>query len=160
MEFSAIKIIKLFSRVGEIYEENTIRDAEQFRSHVRENRNKVAIIVHGWREGCKSDWIPMLVHNMNEFRGGTIICMDYSFFAMEENYFRLVKHFDALSDVLTVKLQDLETSGYRPDDMHLFGFSFGGQLVVEAGKRFGVRRIKSIDGEEQFQQFLLSYSNY
>lgn len=73
--------------------------------------------------------------------------MDYAYFSMEENYFKLVKHFDPIADVLTVKLKDFEEVGYDPDNTYLFGFSFGGQLVVEAGKRFGIRRIKSIDGK-------------
>lgn len=89
----------------------------------------------------------MLIRNLNEFRGGTIICMDYSYFSVGENYLRLVRHFDPLAEVLKSKLKDLEAVGYTPENMYLFGFSFGGQLVVEAGKRFGTKRIKTIDGE-------------
>lgn len=87
----------------------------------------------------------MLVRNLHKGRGGTIVCMDYSYFAQEENYFRLVRQFDSLAEVLKTKLKDLQDVGYHPDNMYLFGFSFGGQLVVEAGKRFGTKKIKEID---------------
>lgn len=73
--------------------------------------------------------------------------MDYSYFASEENYFRLVRHFDSIAEVLQEKLKDLQAVGYDPEKMYLFGFSYGGQLVVEAGKRFGPLRIKQIDSE-------------
>lgn len=73
--------------------------------------------------------------------------MDYSYFASEENYFRLVRHFDSIAEVLQAKLKDLQAVGYDPENMYLFGFSYGGQLVVEAGKRFGPLRIKQIDSK-------------
>lgn len=76
-----------------------------------------------------------------------MICMDYSYFSMEKSYFKLVRQFDAIAAVLTVKLNQLEFIGHDPRSIYLFGFSFGAQLVVEAGKRFGPRRIKEIDGK-------------
>lgn len=120
-------IFKFYDEVGEEYHSNTIRTHEEFQEDVRNNRENVAVIVHGWRESCSEEWVKMLVHNLQEFRGGSIICMDYSYFAQEENYFRLVRHFDALAEVLALKLKDLESVGYDPDNMYLFGFSFGGQ---------------------------------
>lgn len=121
---------------------------EQFLESVRNNKENLAIIVHGWREGCSVNWAKTLIRNLNEFRGGTIICMDYSYFSLEESYFKLVRHFDPIAEVLKSKLVQLERVGYDPENVYMFGFSFGGQLVVEAGKRFGVRRIKEIDGEQ------------
>lgn len=129
-----------------MYQETTIEEEEVFQHKLRDNVEKFAVIVHGWKESCDVDWINVLVHNLNEFRGGVIMCMDYSYFAQEDKYFNLVNQFDAIADVLTIKLRDLERAGYDPDNGYVFGFSFGGQLVVEAGKRFGVRRIKNIDG--------------
>lgn len=117
-----------------------------FERDVRVNVHKVALITHGWRENCAAEWVSKLIRNLHNFRGGTVICMDYSYFSMEESYFRLVRHFSSIAEVLKSGLRDLHQAGYDPEDMYLFGFSFGGQLVVEAGKRFGTKMIKQIDG--------------
>lgn len=139
--------------MGEEFQANTIQDEESFHSDVRANKEKVAIVVHGWREGCDAEWVKLLVRNLQDFRGGNIICMDYSYFSVDESYFMLVRHFDPITEVLKAKLLDLEHAGYNPENMFLFGFSFGGQLVVEAGKRFGPKRIKEIDGKRFFNYF-------
>ncbi|XP_055708780.1 uncharacterized protein LOC129805004 [Phlebotomus papatasi] len=70
--------------------------------------------------------------------------MDYTIYSAE-SYFRLVRHFDAIAEVLTRKLCDLELIGLPPAVGFLFGFSYGGQLVSEAGRRVGPGRIKEID---------------
>lgn len=81
---------------------------EQFLESVRNNKENLAIIVHGWREGCSVNWAKTLIRNLNEFRGGTIICMDYSYFSLEESYFKLVRHFDPIAEVLKTKLVQLD----------------------------------------------------
>lgn len=141
-EFGLIPI-----RIGEVYRESSILDSENFSSSIRDHPERFAIIVHGWRESCKIKWAKMLIENLNIFRGGLILCMDYSYFASEESYFRLVNHFDGITTALKIKLTDLESAGYDANNGYLFGFSFGGQVVVEAGRRFGFRKLKEIDSE-------------
>lgn len=72
--------------------------------------------------------------------------MDYSTFSMNSNYYLLVRDFNGIATVLTKKLIDFQSISFDPNNMFLFGFSFGGQLVLEAGRRSGKRMIKQIDG--------------
>lgn len=79
-------------------------------------------------------------------RGGCIICMDYGKYA-SESYVRLVRLFDPIAQILTLQLLLLEYMGFSMSNGYLFGFSYGGQLATEAGRRFGYRRLKEIDSE-------------
>lgn len=75
------------------------------------------------------------------------MCLDYGHFAADR-YFHLVRHFDALAAALTLTLLRLQQIGFRLDAGYLFGFSFGGQLATEAGRRLGVdRRLAEVDSE-------------
>lgn len=130
-----------------MYRISTIQNAEsRFLLRDLHRNQKYAIIVPGWRETCEQDWVFDLIRNLIYHRGGTIICMDYIVYSGEA-YFRLVRHFDAIADVLTVKLCDLELIGLPPSVAFMFGFSYGGQLVSEAGRRIGPGRIKEIDSK-------------
>lgn len=80
-------------------------------------------------------------------RGGCVICMDYFKYSNLE-YGRLVRFFEPIAEILTGKLHHLEWQGFRPENGFMFGFSFGGQLVSEAGRRFGSNKIKSIDSKQ------------
>lgn len=73
--------------------------------------------------------------------------MDYSVYSTQPDYKVLVSQFDGLAQVLTNKLKEFKLFGIHPKRMFLFGFSFGGQLSLEAGRRFGPRRIQRIDGK-------------
>lgn len=72
--------------------------------------------------------------------------MDYGEFA-RFSYFHLLTNFDGIANALTVKLRHFRQHLFEPNKMFMFGFSFGGQLVLEAGRRFGERQIQQIDGE-------------
>ncbi|GAB0090100.1 pancreatic lipase-related protein 2 [Sergentomyia squamirostris] len=144
-EYAVNIFFKYYDSEGQLYRISTIEHPES-RQHLRDlHRNqKFAIIVPGWRENCEHDWVFDLIRNLLQHRGGTIICMDYIVYS-SESYFRLMKHFDAISDILTTKLCDLEFVGLPPAVGFMFGFSFGGQIVAEAGRRIGPGRIKDID---------------
>lgn len=87
--------------------------------------------------------------------------MDFSSFSVL-NYFELVtKHFEGTVTRLTNKINDfVRNASFDPDNVYMFGFSFGGRVVLEAGKRFGNeygRKIRQIDGN--FVSFnMLNYS--
>lgn len=76
--------------------------------------------------------------------------MNYSFFAYDR-YVRLVRSFDSIVHVLHIHLLELERIGFNMKEGYMFGFSFGGRLVCEAGRRLGTRIIKDIDGWSSFR---------
>lgn len=72
--------------------------------------------------------------------------MNYHNFS-KTGYFQLVGRFEPIVQVLTDKLNQFAKQDFDPDNMHMFGFSYGGQLVLEAGRRFGTQLISRIDGK-------------
>lgn len=72
--------------------------------------------------------------------------MDYYEIA-RYSYLHLLSNFDGIAEVLTDKLRQFRQQRFEPSRMFMFGFSFGGQLVLEAGRRFGERQIQQIDGK-------------
>lgn len=72
--------------------------------------------------------------------------MDYGKYAAE-SYVRLVRLFDPIAQILTLQLYLMEYTGFNMNNGYLFGFSYGGQLATEAGRRFGYRRLKEIDSK-------------
>lgn len=107
------------------------------------------IIVHGWLESIETEWVHDLVENLQRYRGGCVIFMDYSNHSIVQDYFVLVRKFDSISQVLIDKLFQLEAQGFNPDNLFMYGFSFGAQLVINAGNLYGDRRIAEIDGKEK-----------
>lgn len=91
--------------------------------------------------------------DLNEFRGGCIVCMDYSYYSKVATEIALRQQFDQIAKVLTLKLHQFKTQAFVPAQIYLFGSGFGGQLVIEAGRDFGTRLIGQIDGK--FWQLLL-----
>ena len=74
--------------------------------------------------------------------------MDYSFYAKIPFYRTVINHFPYISKVLLYKLKQLEEDGFNPDNMYMFGYSFGARLVIDAAAEFGHQRIKQIDGKK------------
>jgi acetyl esterase/lipase len=107
----------------------------------------VSIILPGWQESCKTEWVIELIGNLKEFRGGCILCMDYSPFSKNSDYFALVRQFYDINDVLVDKLHALASAGFDPKNIFMFGFSFGGRLALSAGVKFGEKRIGEIDSK-------------
>lgn len=116
---------------------------------------KVAIVVHGWTESIETDWVSELIMNLRKYRGGCIIFMDYSNHSLDREYFNLVRKFTPLSSVLLRKILQLNSQGFTDDNMFMYGFSFGAQLVIYAGMSYGSNRIAAIDGENliEFNEF-------
>lgn len=83
--------------------------------------------------------------DINIFRPGCIVCMNYYNYSKNGNYFQLVRNFDGIAEVLTNKLRQFKTQNFHPDNFLVFGFSFGAQLALEAGRRFGTKLIGQID---------------
>ena len=81
---------------------------------------------------------------MNQHRGGCIVCMDYGPFAKLE-YLQLVPYFEQITTILTTYLAKLKQNGFDMAKGYMFGFSFGGQLVAEAGQRIGNQSLDSVD---------------
>lgn len=71
--------------------------------------------------------------------------MDYSEYA-RYSYHYLVGQFDAIAEVLANYLRQFQHALYTASRTYMFGFSYGAQLVLEAGRRFGVNSLHQIDG--------------
>lgn len=80
---------------------------------------------------------------MQLYRGGCVICMDYS--AYNNDYGYLLSNYKAIAQVLTDKLNALRNQSFRSRDAYLFGFSFGSRLISKAGIDFGPKEIGNID---------------
>lgn len=137
--------MKKLSRTGEQFVSSFDNDLTQLGCNSSE---KYAMIVHGWLESIEADWVHDLVGNLQRFRGGCIIFMDYSNHSVVQDYFVLVGKFNLLSQVLVDKLFQLEAQGFNPDNLYMYGFSFGAQLVIHAGNLYGDSKIAEIDGKE------------
>lgn len=85
--------------------------------------------------------------DLNDHRGGCIVCMNYSAYSKSFNYFGLVADFSFIDDILVNKLHQFVQEEFIPEQIFIFGFSFGAQLALEAGRRFGKKLIGRIDGE-------------
>lgn len=106
-----------------------------------------AIIVHGWLESFRTEWVQDLISNLTVHRGGCIITMDYSNYSVNPNYFLLVPQFDNISTILLRFMRQLEGEGFDFGNGYMFGFSFGAHLAITTASNFGARRFKEIDGE-------------
>lgn len=91
----------------------------------------------------------LILHiELNRFRGGCIVCMDYDHYATNLNFQPNVlwSEFLGISGVLTQTMQQFEIQSFNPSKFYLFGFSFGGQIVLQSGRDFGHEIIERIDG--------------
>lgn len=100
------------------------------------------------------DRFPTNRTELGTFRGGCIICMDYGNYAAE-SYVRLVRLFEPIVQILTLELLLLEYIGFDMSKGYMFGFSYGGQLATEAGRRIGHQRLKDIDSERVHQSYFV-----
>lgn len=76
-----------------------------------------------------------------------MIFFDYSACDDDTNYFGSLKQFDPLSAVLTKILHDMEDEGVPPVNIHMYGFSLGARIAIEAAINFGPGKVGSIDGK-------------
>ncbi|XP_055691083.1 lipase member H-like [Lutzomyia longipalpis] len=107
--------------------------------------DELAVIVHGWLESCSHEWLLDLVSNLTEVRGGCIVCMDYSRFSKNPDYFALVRQFPQILNVLYEQLNDYRRAGLDPSDTYMFGFSYGAHLCLQSAALLGERVVKEID---------------
>lgn len=74
--------------------------------------------------------------------------MDYSNHSKNFDYFfSLVPKYDLISDILTRKLEQFERQGFNLRNGYMFGFSFGGHLIIQASLQLGEQLIGEIDSE-------------
>jgi hypothetical protein len=81
-------------------------------------------------------------------KGGCIVCMDYSNFSVNPNYFGLVDQFDGILNVLVLKFKQLKTEGFQPKNGFIFGFSYGAHLALHGSlKAYGNQSLGLMDGK-------------
>lgn len=102
---------------------------------------KFAFVIHGWTESIETLWVMDTVRNLTHYRGGCVIFMDYSRYAMDPNYFGLVSHFQFLAHLLARKVKQVAMD---LNSVFMFGFSFGARLCFEAGGKIGYQLIDHI----------------
>lgn len=108
---------------------------------------KFAFIVHGWLSSNES-WQFRLVEKFQKYRGGCIIVVDWGKFSDYSTYNEiLLIHFPGMSALLTRKLKQITSGGVSPDNIYMYGHSYGARIVIDAGLNFGTRKISSIDGK-------------
>ena len=113
---------------------------------------KFAFVLHGWNGGYGT-WMEVIKDKLLKYRGGCIILMDYKFYSnvptaqILQTYYPLVANVSRISSVLTKKLRNLEVEGFNPDNVYMYGHSFGARLVIDAAVNFGKQRIGEIDGK-------------
>lgn len=111
---------------------------------------KFSFILHGW-QGSKAEWMFQLVQKLQKYRGGCICVVSWGAFADIANYEKIVRvHFPRVSAVLTNRLKQLEEEGVSADNIYMYGHSLGARVVIDAGLRFGERKIGLIDGKLNF----------
>lgn len=116
-----------------------------------------SFITHGWM-GSDAAWIPDLVSNLTYYRKGCVLFMNYTYYSDTPNYLDLKQHFKPLTNLVTRKLQQIRSDGISSDCMFLYGFSFGGRIMIEAALQYGPRKISMIDSEKQIR--ISSESNH
>jgi Lipase len=107
---------------------------------------KFAIISHGWLTST-SYWIELIIENLEKYRGGCIIVMNWKKYSEIINYDRIVKtHFKEVSNVLSRRLMQLESEGVSGDNIFMYGHSLGARLSIDAAITFGPGKVFQIDG--------------
>ncbi|XP_017044942.1 uncharacterized protein LOC108090671 isoform X1 [Drosophila ficusphila] len=94
---------------------------------------KFAIVLHGWIQSCSDEWALTLIDRLSFYRGGCVICIDYSVVA-SSSYMRLYTNFDTLTGAISSIILTLFKQGFDPKHGYMFGFSFGGQLASAVGR--------------------------
>lgn len=103
-----------------------------------------SIVVHGFM-GSASPWIPDLIGNLSRYRSGCVLFTNATYYSDRGNYFEVVRYFEPLSKLLAKKLNQIVNDGASSDNIYMFGFSYGGRVVIEAGLLFGHQKIGLID---------------
>ncbi|XP_017018561.1 uncharacterized protein [Drosophila kikkawai] len=107
--------------------------------------DKFAIVLHGWIQSCSDEWATSLIERLSYYRGGCVICIDYSVVA-SLSYMRLYTNFDTLTGAIASIILTLIRQGFDPKRGYMFGFSFGGQLASAVGRSLWPHHIiESID---------------
>lgn len=103
------------------------------------NKN-FSFVTHGWM-GSTALWVQDLISNLTAVRQGCIIFMNYSYYSDRLNYFDTISYFEPISKLVTKKLVQLRDGGASNDRIFMFGFSFGGRIVIEAALNYGTNLI-------------------
>ncbi|XP_017150025.1 uncharacterized protein LOC108160499 isoform X1 [Drosophila miranda] len=107
--------------------------------------DKFAIVLHGWIQSCADDWSLALIDRLSYYRGGCVICIDYSIIA-STSYMRLYTNFENITGAIVSVILTLIKNGFDTKRGYMFGFSFGGQLASAVGRSLGPQHmIQSID---------------
>lgn len=78
-----------------------------------------------------------------------MIFLNWGIISDDINYDLIVLfEWQKVSEVLLGRLQQLAREGVSTENIFMYGHSLGGRLVIDAGIKFGRRRIRQIDGND------------
>uniref|UniRef100_A0A336MCU2 CSON015091 protein n=1 Tax=Culicoides sonorensis TaxID=179676 RepID=A0A336MCU2_CULSO len=109
------------------------------------NSSQYSIVIPGWREHCSTSYVRKAIKNLHKFRGGCVICMDYTNYSFTQNYKCLYNAFKEIRYSLYLFYLMLEKGGVQFKDLYVFGHSFGSQIALQASTMIGNKRIGAID---------------
>ncbi|XP_055589193.1 uncharacterized protein LOC129741478 [Uranotaenia lowii] len=112
-------------------------------------KNNFTVVVHGWKESAKKAWVLPMLANFSSHRGGCVLFMQYGRASDADSYFSvMMPNFERLSNMLVQFLRRLLSLGFASENGFLFGFSFGGQMVLDAGRKLGNQKLARVDACE------------
>lgn len=106
--------------------------------------DKFVLYTHGFNDYF--DWVNKTAEKYLQYRGGCVIFYDYSPCVDFSNYIKTLTYFNITSAVITKKLNDMVNESISPDNIHLYGFSLGAQMMIKGAIDFGPDRVASLDG--------------
>jgi hypothetical protein len=115
-------------------------------------RGNTTFVVHGWLESIDRPWVRPMINEFLKLRGNCVFFMDYSFYSTG-GYFQLTPHFNSIANLLTEKILKIA----MPQNVVLFGFSFGARLVTKAGVLIAsseASRVDKIYGKHNKRDFV------
>lgn len=89
--------------------------------------------------------VALSLTDLHTYRGGCVICMDYSNYSMTDNYKCLFKRFAEIRDAFYLFFLMLEKAGVRYEDIYVFAHSYGSQIALQASLMLGYKKIGGID---------------
>lgn len=112
-----------------------------------DKNGKFAFVTHGITGAKGICWIPELIRKLLQYRGGCVIYLNWKKYSDPLMLPFIYYKWEKVSDVLAKKLFQLESEGVSPDNMYLYGHSFGARISIQAGLTFGKNKIAQIDGK-------------
>ncbi|XP_063708675.1 uncharacterized protein LOC134837237 [Culicoides brevitarsis] len=109
-----------------------------------DTQGNYTFIVPQWLGGDKIIWKDRLISTFMNATNNCVVFVDYSYYT-QKSFNELLALKGNLTTFIARKLRYFEELGFNPDNGILFGFDIGAHFVLEAGIKYGVKKIGRID---------------